>query len=357
MRILIVKLGSIGDIVHTLPALAAMRRALPRAEISWVVERRAAEILRDNPFVDRLIEIDTKALRRWPVSGETLLAPRQQLRRLRASAFDLALDFQGLLKSALITRLSGAARCYGFAREHLREPASRFLLTKTFPVSTRAHVIRKNLSLASAALGIAVPKDASEFEFPLSVSRECAREAERAARAAGGPFAILNPGGGWPTKLWSAGRFGALADELWRRFQLRSLVTFGPGEQELAETVVRHSQTNAAQIASLSLKGYVALARRASVYVGGDTGPTHLAIAAGAPVVGLFGPTEWWRNGSPRTEDICVERQDISCRVDCHRRACSQWVCMDIEVERVLSAVEERLQRVVQAQDLEIIQA
>src|SRR5919202_4104047 len=114
MRILFVKLSSIGDVVHALPALAAVRRALPRAEISWVVERRAAEILRDNPALDRLIEVDTKALRRWPVSGETLLAPRQQLRRLRASAFDLALDFQGLLKSAAVARLSGAPRRFGF---------------------------------------------------------------------------------------------------------------------------------------------------------------------------------------------------------------------------------------------------
>ena len=88
-----------------------------------------------------------------------------------------------------------------------------------------------------------------------------------------------------------------------------------------------------------------ALARRASVYVGGDTGPTHLAVAAGAPVVGLFGPTEWWRNGSPRAEDVCVERTDIDCRTDCHRRACSQWVCMDIEVGRVTEAVGERLRR------------
>ena len=136
MRILIVKLGSIGDIVHTLPSLAAIRRALPRAEISWVVERRVAEILRDNPFVDHLIEVDTKALRRWPVSGETLLAPRQQLRRLRASSFDAALDFQGLLKSAAIARLSGARRLYGYSRAALREPASRLLLTKI----GRAHV-------------------------------------------------------------------------------------------------------------------------------------------------------------------------------------------------------------------------
>ena len=110
MRILIVKLGSIGDIVHTLPALAAVREGLPQAEISWVVERSSSEILRDNPLLDRLIEVDTKALRRGLMSGETLRAPRQQLRRLRASAFDVALDFQGLLKSASIARLSGARR-------------------------------------------------------------------------------------------------------------------------------------------------------------------------------------------------------------------------------------------------------
>src|SRR5882757_2608152 len=130
MRLLIVKLGSIGDIVHTLPALAAIRRALPDAEISWVVEQRAAEILRDNPILDRLIEVDTKALRRVLMSGETLRAPRQQLRRLRASAFDLALDFQGLLKSAGIARLSGARWIVGFSREGLREPPSRFLLSR-----------------------------------------------------------------------------------------------------------------------------------------------------------------------------------------------------------------------------------
>src|SRR2546427_4701856 len=131
MNILIVKLGSIGDIVHTLPALSAIRRGLPEAEISWAVERGSSETLGDNPFLDRLIEIDTKALRRGLMSGETLRAPRQQLRWLRASAFDLALDFQGLIKSASVARLSGARRIVGFSRTGLREPPSRFLLSKT----------------------------------------------------------------------------------------------------------------------------------------------------------------------------------------------------------------------------------
>ena len=345
MRILIVKLGSIGDIVHTLPSLAAIRRARPGADISWVVERRAAEILRDNPMLDRLIEVDTKALRRWPMSGETLLAPRQQLRRLRASSFDSALDFQGLLKSAAIARLSKAKRSYGFAREALREPPSRFLLTKTFKVPLRSHVIVKNLALVEGALGLPVPRDPSEFEFPIGINSAHEREADEATEGTGRGFSILNPGGGWPTKLWDAGRFGTLADELWTHHGLSSLVTYGPGEIDLAETVVRASRSGKARAVSPSLKGFYALARRASLYVGGDTGPTHLAVAAGAPVAGLFGPTEWWRNGSPRAEDICIERTDISCRVDCHRRACSQWVCMDISVEQVLHFASARLRR------------
>src|SRR6266704_1090577 len=139
MRILVVKLSSIGDIVHTLPALAAIRQASPEAEISWAVERGSAEILRDNPLVDRLIEVDTKALRRGLMSGETLRAPRQQLRLLRASAFDLALDFQGLLKSAFIARLSGARRIYGFSREGLREPPGRLLLSRTVSFPKQTH--------------------------------------------------------------------------------------------------------------------------------------------------------------------------------------------------------------------------
>jgi len=345
MRILIVKLGSIGDIVHALPAAAAIRRALPRAEISWVVERRSAEILRDNPLLESLIEVDTKGLRRWPMSGETLPATRRQLRRLRASPFDLAIDFQGLLKSALIARLSGALRRAGFGRAALREPASRFLLTERVNVPARAHVIRKNLALASGALGVSLPERAEEFEFPIAVSRSHAREADEIVQQVGEKFTILNPGGGWPTKLWDAERFGALADALRFNFGLSSVVTYGPGERELAERVAASSRTGAATIAGPSLKGFFALARRASVYVGGDTGPTHLAVAAGAPVVGLFGPTEWWRNGSPREDDICVERTDIGCRVDCHRRSCSVWICMDISVERVVEAVGERLRR------------
>src|SRR6266404_5886135 len=152
MRILIVKLGSIGDIVHTLPSLAAMRRALPDSEISWVVERRSSEILKDNPLLDRLIEVDTKALRRGLMSGEAL-------------------------------------RVYGFARDALREPASRFLVHQTVPVPAGLHVIRKNLTLVKSALGISVPDDPADFDFPIGVSSEHELEAEAAAAGTEGRYA------------------------------------------------------------------------------------------------------------------------------------------------------------------------
>ncbi|HEX8335597.1 MAG TPA: glycosyltransferase family 9 protein [Pyrinomonadaceae bacterium] len=345
MKILFVKLGSIGDIVHTLPSLAAVRKALPGAKISWVVERRAAEILRDNPLLENLIEVDTKGLRRGPLSGETLSATRRQLRRLRASPFDLSIDFQGNFKSAMVGRLARARRRFGFTRADLREPASSILLTRAVRVPPHLNIIRKNLALASGALGLNLPGASDSLEFPIHVSPAHEREADAVVQTAGERFTILNPGGGWPTKLWDAGRFGELADSLLVKHGLRSVVTYGPGERELAERVVAASRAGAATAVSPTLKGFYALARRAAVYVGGDTGPTHLAVAAGAPVVGLYGPTEWRRNGSPREEDVCVERTDVGCRTDCHRRACSNWVCMEIGVGTVAAAVGERLRR------------
>ena len=277
------------------------------------------------------------------MSGETLRAPRQQLRRLRASAFDVALDFQGLLKSASIARLSGARRVFGYSRAGLREPASALFLSKRIAVPKKTHVIRKSLLLLQESLGVAVPEKAEELSFPIHVSAEDEAEAREATAETGGKYAILNPGGGWPTKLWSVDRFGKLADLLWTNYGITSLVTYGPGELELAEGARRASESGKARLVSLSLKGFYSLAREARVYVGGDTGPTHIAVAAGTPIVGLFGPTEWWRNGSPRPEDICVERNDIDCRADCHRRSCSKWICMNIEVERVLEAIDLRI--------------
>lgn len=341
MRILFVKLSSIGDIVHTLPALAAVRRAFPDAEISWAVEKSSAEILRGCEMIDNLIELDTRSLRGGKKIEDLLLDATRQYNLLRKRKFDVALDFQGLLKSAAVAKFSKAPNRYGFAKPNLREPASRFLLTRTFETASRQHVITKNLSLVAKSLEIAVPE--SDFEFPIATDAEHQHEAAMIAETVGDRFAILNPAGGWPTKLWPAANFGLLADLIDEHLGIKSVITHGPREDHLAGIAVKASARNAAVAARPSLKGFYELARRAEVYVGGDTGPTHLAVAASAPVVGIFGPTEWWRNGSPRVADICVERTDIGCRVDCHRRQCSNWICMEISVESVFEAVRARL--------------
>ena len=346
MRVLIVKLSSIGDIIHTLPALAAIRRALPDARISWVAEQRSAEILRDNRMIDHLIEIDTRSLRGGSLIENILIEASRQVRDLREEHYDVAIDFQGLLKSATIAKLSRAKRRFGFSRSDLREPAARMLYSHTAePVGDEVHVIRKNLVLAEAALGITAPDPI--FEFPIETNDKHREEAANLLERLGHErFALLNPAGGWVTKLWHPAKFGELADRLWDQFQLASIVATGPNESELAALVAEASRSTKLLIAHPSLKGFYELAKLSEIYVGGDTGPTHLAVAAQAPIVGLFGPTEWWRNGSPNPDDICVERTDIACRVDCHRRTCSAWICMDSDVDTVFAAVAKRMQLV-----------
>lgn len=341
MKILIVKLSSIGDVVHALPALAAIRRALPDAEISWAVERSAAEILRGNELINNLIEIDTRSLRGGKGIEEILVGAGKQLRELRNFRFDIVLDFQGLLKSAAVAKLAKAKRTYGFSKSNLREPASRFLLTDTIEVERNSHIIVKNLTLAKEVLKIVVPE--KDFEFPIYTDEKHREEAAEIIEKVGENFAILNPAGGWRTKLWHAENFGALVDRLWEENRLISVVTTAPNEIELAQKVLQNSKSGKVLLAQPSLKGFYELAKKTKIYIGGDTAPTHLAVAAKAPIVGIFGPTEWRRNGSPNIADICVDRTDIGCRADCHRRTCDNWICMDIEVETVLQATQRRL--------------
>ncbi len=257
--------------------------------------------------------------------------------------YDIALDFQGLFKSAMIAKVSRAGRRFGFSRQSLREPSSRILLTDKVRVPNGIHVIDKNLSLAKAALALELP--VGNYSFPIYTDAVHRSEANEIIERSGEKFAILNPAGGWVTKLWHAEKYGRLADRLLDEHGLVSIIVTGPGEAGLAEIALANSKSGKTIAIQPSLKGFFELAKRAAVYIGGDTGPTHLAIAAGAPVVGIFGPTEWWRNGSPSRDDICVERFDIDCREDCHRRICGKWICMDIGVETVLGAVSARIIR------------
>jgi len=176
MHILIVKLGSIGDIIHTLPSLAAIREQKLDAEISWVVEERSAEILRGNPLIDNLIEIDTRSLRGGKIIENIMLDASKQFNSLRKHKFDIAVDFQGLIKSGLISRLAGASIRYGFGKVALRESGARIFYTDTVDTPEKIHVVRKNLALARGALAL-TPSE-GPLEFPIAILPEHAAEAD-----------------------------------------------------------------------------------------------------------------------------------------------------------------------------------
>ncbi|MBK8314412.1 MAG: glycosyltransferase family 9 protein [Acidobacteria bacterium] len=341
MKILIVRLGAIGDVLHTLPALAALRRSMPEARIAWAVEKGgAAGLLQDNPCIDDLIELDLRGWRKYPTKTGNLRAVRDAVSRLRAARFDLSLDFQGLLKSAMIPWISRVPRRIGFSREVLREPASAFLLTEQAPADDTGHVIRKNLQLI-AHLGCDI---SGEYEFPIALGADDLNFAQSVASKYDGRFAILNPGGGWPTKLWGTDGFAVIADRLKTAYGIRSVVTFGPGEEAIAEEIVSQSRTGAADLLKSDLKQFFALARKTSLFIGGDTGPMHLAAAAGAPIVSIFGPTSSQRNGPFNKDDVVIERWDLDCRTDCYRRSCSHTSCMKIPADTVWQGVVKRLQ-------------
>lgn len=355
MHVLIVKLSSIGDVVHTLPAAALLRRALPDARIAWVVERRAAAILKDSPVIDELIEFDSRAWRRAFFRGSGIGEVRARLGQLSEAPgvngtgrADIALDFQGLIKSGLLAFASRAKRRIGFETDDLREIPSRVFLTEQVQTSELKHVIEKNLALARAALpGSSDPPSQnglsnSVYEFPIAVSTGDEKYIDAIIENRRTGFAIINPGGGWPTKLWPSQRYAELADWLWNDCALESFVTYGPGEEALARSVADGARSGAARPIASTLKQYVALARRASLFVGGDTGPLHLAAASGTPIVGLYGPTSAERNGPFDLRDITVGR-DLWCRADCHRRSCWHWECMDIPLSDVQRAIVKRL--------------
>lgn len=326
-RILIVRLGSLGDIVHALPAAAALRRAAPHARIDWLVDAQHRELLDLVPVVDEALVLRARTLVGW----------LDVTRVLRARGYDVAIDLQGLLKSAVLARASGASRVLGFSIWHLRERTARPFYSETATPEASEHVVRKNLALV-AALGVKTDL----LEFPLAARESPAfSEVRRVAR--GAAFALVNPGAAWPNKRWPPDRFGALAATLRNRFGLMPVVLWGPGEEALARSVAEASSGTAVVAPRTAISDLVELARAASLMVSGDTGPIHIAAAVNTPVVGLYGPTSPARNGPWSPADICLSRFE---RCECHhKRRCTAraWCLEDITVTEVEAAVERRL--------------
>ena len=340
-RFLIVRLGSLGDLVHTLPAVAAIRRAHPTATIDWLVDAVHQDFLALVPILSSVVVLRERTVSAW----------LETRKALRAREYDVALDFQGLLKSAALARLSGAKRVIGFDRAALREAAAAPFYNERVDVGEGRHVIEKNLRLAAAVIGkdLGSPFDVLRKlpeSFPLA-DVESAALADVRQRAPG-PFALLNPGAAWPNKRWPPSSFGRLAQHLRRRHGLTSVVLWGPDEAALAHEVVAASAGAALMAPITNLADLVAIAREASLVVSGDTGPTHIAAAVGAPVVALFGPTNPARNGLWSDEDVSIARYD-SC--DCHyERQCRRatgWCLGTVTVDEVETAVDARLARAV----------
>ncbi len=329
-RFLVIRLGSLGDIVHTLPGVAALRDSFPGARIDWIVERKWAGLLRGNPILNEVIELDPRSWR----------AIHACVRRLRAARYSCAIDFQGLYKSALLAFFSGAPRRIGFSRRFAREGgAALFYAPRLSPLP--GHIVEQNLALAEGA-----GARRTACHFALSVPAEAQATADRRLASLGlREFFVLSPGGGWRSKCWPAERYGELYRELAQRRGWRGVVNFGPGESGLAEAVRRAAAPEHPVLLETDIPQLMALLRRAKIVVAGDTGPLHLAVGLGTPVVGLYGPTDPKRNGPYSADDIVVRNaRDAE---STYKRGNEYSASMlSIAVEQALSAIEQRLARV-----------
>lgn len=340
------RLSALGDVVHALPVLAALKRRQPGCHVDWAVDDRSAGLLEGHPQLRRVVVLPRKGL-----AGATgWLAGVGPLARfagqLREGDYDLALDLQGNLKSGLVARLSGAGCVLGAARRHTRE-ANHLWLSRglDLPEGTR-HKVERNLALLGAALG----EEVAWAQPTLGLSPEEHAAATAALAAAGLPergFVVLHAGssGFGAFKRWPAERYAALARRLGSRAQ-PAVLTFGPGEEPLVAEVERHADGHARRVASPGLRVLAALLSRARLVLGGDTGPLHLAAALGVPVLGIYGPKDPAVYGpyGARADGTAgllasVVQPDVACR-PCTLRRCSAPICLTtLAPERVLEAL------------------
>lgn len=298
MKLLIVRLSSLGDVIHTLPVAANAHRCGSR--VSWVVEAAYRDLLESNPHLERVLVADTKGWRRRPLSARTFSQIRALREELKAIAPDVTIDGQGLWKSALIARVAGAP-VVGFGAANRKEPTSALLGNRPVRPRPGRHVVDQNLSLAEAA-GIPVTDRSPDARYLLATPSPAA-DAFLAGQPR--PFALYHPGAGRPEKTWGEERFAALALLLASNRGLAPVVSWGPGDEDRARRLA-HLLPGARLLPLLSLPELARVISSASLMVAGDTGPLHLADALGAPTLALFGPTDPARNGPYRNPGSAV---------------------------------------------------
>lgn len=331
-RYLIVRLTSLGDLVHTIPAVAALRATFPAARIDWVVDERYLP----------LIEMVTCIQETIPL-GRSVPNVLGCIARLRRSSYTCALDLQGTYRSAVLAWLSGVPRRIGRTREATREPGAELFYTERV-TPTGQHIVDMTVELAVRAGARPQP----EPQFPLRVPENALRTLREKLERDGitGDYVAISPGGGWKSKCWPPERFGALAAELLRRDGLRSVVNIASGEDDLAAEVVRAAGLPRPLVVSVSIPELAALLAQARLVVAGDTGPLHLAAALGTRVVGLFGATDAERNG-PLPRGLVVQnvsgRPPAYVRGDYVRLNAYSEAMLSLSVEQVLAAVEQEI--------------
>lgn len=332
-RIALVRLSAIGDVIHGLPVLCALRDQMPQAALAWVVEERAAALLRGHAALDELITVP----RGWLKSPRLVWDLR---RRLRAFRPNVTVDLQGLTKSAVAAWLSGCRQRVGFGGEKGRE-LSPWLNNRRVATSA-PHIIDANLELLRPfELG---PIQA-RFGIVETTADRAAAERIMGEAGLGEGFAVLNPGAGWPSKLWPPQRFAAVARHLGDVCHLASLVVWaGAEEHAWAEQIVAGSGGHARLAPRTSLTELAALARRGRLFVGSDTGPLHLAAAVGTPCVGLYGPMPAERNGPYGPGHIALQQVHFE-GTSRERRNAPSSLMEAITVEHVCAACERLLGR------------
>lgn len=312
-NILLIRLSAIGDVIHALPVSYAIKETYPEAKVTWVVEPPAYDLLTNNPYIDEIILFEKKKFKTASGFFKHILPFS---RMLRAKRFDLSLDLQGLAKSAAIAYLSGAKMKLGYC--NMRE-GSHFVSKPVSGPHSEGHIVERHLDVARA-IGCRV----DHVVFPIVITENEMKKAVNTAKycglAADSPYIVLAPGANWPNKRWPTKYFAILADKIFAQNKVPVLVGAQTDDYFAREIIAAARIPPVNMVGKTTLKELAYMIKKAEAFVGGDTGPMHLAAAVGTPVVALFGPTSVTRNGPYGKQHVGLTIQS-DC-VGCWRRSC-----------------------------------
>jgi lipopolysaccharide heptosyltransferase I len=343
-KILIIKLSSLGDVVHTLPVSRTLRQEYPKAYIAWIIEERYQELLYKNPDIDEVIPIRTKTWRNnW--NRKTFVEILQVIKNIRSRKFDVVFDFHGLIKSGLITLLSGAQMKVGFHKKNCKEKISSIFTNKKAPyMGSGIHVVDMYLTLLQTSLSI--KKKSKEFPLPKNQEKKIEAFFQNQSGLTAKPIVGINPGAGFESKLWEIERFAQLADRITAEMGYSVLLTWGPGEEQKAHQIAASMKQKSWVAPATSIQESISLYKHLKLLVSCDSGPLHLCAALGVPTVSLFGPTDPVRNGAYGMNHDTVYKV-LSCSF-CWKRKCplgTQECMQQVTVDEVFETVRYNQER------------